>query len=83
MKFIEISPIQWTKARKIHKFKRQSANRQHITDSFYNCTLEIFRGLGDLYVQDEHFTANIDKVKPGLAKFMREAMHLYCDNKEK
>lgn len=57
--------------------------RQHLTDSFYNCTLEIFRGLGDLYVQDERFTANIDKVKPGLAKFMREAMHLYCDSCEK
>lgn len=57
--------------------------RQHITDSFYNCTLEIFRGLGDLYVSDERFTANIDKIKPGLAAFLREAMHIYCDNMEK
>jgi DNA-binding transcriptional MerR regulator len=56
--------------------------RQHITDSFYNCTPEIFRGLGDLYVNDERFTANIDKIKPGLAKFLREAMHIYCDNLE-
>jgi DNA-binding transcriptional MerR regulator len=54
--------------------------RQHITDSFYNCTPEIFRGLADLYVEDERFTANIDKVKPGLAKFLREAMIIYCDN---
>lgn len=54
--------------------------RQHITDNFYNCTPEIFRGLGDLYVNDERFTANIDKTKPGLAKFLREAMHFYCDN---
>ncbi len=57
--------------------------RQHITDNFYNCTLEIFRGLGDLYVDDDRFTANIDKVKPGLAKFLREAMHIYCDNLQK
>ena len=56
--------------------------RQHITDSFYNCTLDIFRGLGDLYVNDERFTANIDKDCPGLARFMREAMHFYCDNHE-
>jgi DNA-binding transcriptional MerR regulator len=56
--------------------------RQHITDSFYNCTPEIFRRLGDLYVQDERFTANIDKVKPGLARFMSEAMRLYCDNQQ-
>ncbi len=54
--------------------------RQHITDSFYDCTPEIFRGLGDLYVSDERFTANIDRVKPGLAGFMREAMFIYCDN---
>jgi len=57
--------------------------RQHITDCFYTCTPEIFRGLGDLYVNDERFTANIDKTCPGLAKFMREAMHLYCNNQEK
>lgn len=57
--------------------------RQHITDNYYNCTPEIFRGLGDLYVEDERFTANIDKNKPGLAKFLREAMHIYCDNLKK
>lgn len=53
--------------------------RQHITDSFYNCTLEIFRGLGELYVNDERFTKNIDKVKPGLAEFMSRAIKIYCD----
>ncbi|TJY44178.1 MerR family transcriptional regulator [Cohnella pontilimi] len=56
--------------------------RQYITDHFYDCTLEIFRGLGSLYVDDERFTANIDKYKPGLAQFMKEAMHLYCDRME-
>lgn len=56
--------------------------RQHITDNFYNCTLEIFRGLGDMYVEDHRFTENIDKVKPGLAAFLREAMHVYCDSRE-
>ncbi|MGM7700714.1 MerR family transcriptional regulator [Pseudalkalibacillus sp. Hm43] len=56
--------------------------RQHITDHYYDCTLEIFRGLGDLYVNDERFTKNIDKFKPGLAAFMREAMHIYCDQQE-
>ena len=54
--------------------------RQHITDSFYNCTLEIFRGLGDLYVQDERFAKNLDKYKEGYSKFLREAIHYYCDN---
>ncbi|HEU4965241.1 MAG TPA: MerR family transcriptional regulator [Bacilli bacterium] len=54
--------------------------RQQITDHYYDCTPEIFRGLGDLYVQDERFTANIDKYREGLAAFLREAMHYYCDH---
>lgn len=54
--------------------------RQYITDSFYTCTPEIFKGLADLYVDDERFTKNIDKYRPGLAQFLREAMHIYCDN---
>jgi DNA-binding transcriptional MerR regulator len=59
--------------------KAVSEWRQHITDSFYNCTPEIFRGLGELYVCDERFTQNIDKVKPGLARFLSEAIKIYCD----
>lgn len=54
--------------------------RQHITDSYYNCTLEIFSGLGGLYVGDQRFTANLDKWKEGYAKFLSEAIHYYCDN---
>jgi DNA-binding transcriptional MerR regulator len=57
--------------------------RQYITDNFYECTPEIFRGLGDLYVNDSRFTKNIDKYQPGLAAFLREAMHIYCDNLER
>ncbi len=53
-----------------------------INDRFYTCTPEIFRGLGDLYVQDGRFTATYDKVKPGLAHFMREAMQIYADRLE-
>ncbi|TLS36061.1 MerR family transcriptional regulator [Pseudalkalibacillus caeni] len=57
--------------------------RQLITDHFYECTTDIFRGLGDLYVMDERFTKNIDRHKEGLAAFLREAMHVYCENHEK
>jgi DNA-binding transcriptional MerR regulator len=53
-----------------------------ISDNFYDCTFEIFRGLGELYVDDERFTANIDKNKPGLSQFLKEAMHIYCDRME-
>lgn len=53
-----------------------------LNDRFYTMTLEIFRGLGDLYVDDSRFTATYENVKPGLAQFMRAAMHVYCDRLE-
>ncbi|MFC0189641.1 MerR family transcriptional regulator [Fictibacillus aquaticus] len=57
--------------------------RQLITDNFYDCTFDIFRGLGDLYVDDPRFTKNIDKHKKGLASFLKDAMHVYCDRHSK
>lgn len=51
----------------------------YIDRSFYHMTPEIFRGLGDGYVQDPRFTAHYEAIKPGLAQFMRDAMHAYCD----
>lgn len=56
--------------------------RNYITKNYYSCTIEIFRGLADLYICDERFTKNIDKHKEGLAKFLSEAMHIYCDKNE-
>lgn len=54
--------------------------RNHITNNFYNCDLEIFRGLAIMYVEDSRFTKNIDKYKTGLAKFLSDSMIYYCDN---
>jgi DNA-binding transcriptional MerR regulator len=54
-------------------------HHQQLNDRFYTCPPEMYRGLGDLYVQDERFTAHYDKLKPGLARFMQAAMHAYCD----
>ena len=53
--------------------------RQHITDHFYTCTPEIFRGLADLYVNDSRFTKNIDKKQKGYSAFLQKAIHSYCD----
>jgi hypothetical protein len=33
------------------------------------------RGLGDMYVDDPRFTANYDAVAPGLARYIRDAIH--------
>jgi len=47
---------------------------------FYDCTSEIFRGLGELYVTDERFADYFRKFDPDLPQFMREAMAAYCDS---
>ncbi|MFD2117489.1 MerR family transcriptional regulator [Paenibacillus yanchengensis] len=38
----------------------------------------MFRSLGEMYIQDERFTANIDQFGTGLALFMKEAMDEYA-----
>src|SRR5699024_3661023 len=45
-------------------------------------SLDAFKGLGQMYVDDERFMKNIDKFGEGLATFMRDAMAVYA-NKHK
>ncbi|WP_420541651.1 MerR family transcriptional regulator [Guptibacillus spartinae] len=45
----------------------------------YHYTLEAFRGLGQMYVDDPRFTKNIDQYGEGLALFMRDAMNVYAN----
>ncbi len=49
---------------------------------FYDCTLEMFRNLGKMYVDDSRFTAYYEKFRKGLAVFVRDAIAYYCDVKE-
>lgn len=42
-------------------------------------SLEAFKALGQMYVDDERFTQNIDRFGEGLAQFMRDAMAIYAD----
>ncbi|MFN8674642.1 MAG: MerR family transcriptional regulator [Candidatus Sericytochromatia bacterium] len=55
------------------------ALRQNITDNFYNCTKEIFAGLGEMYVDDERFRAFYENIAPNknLAEFLRDAIRIY------
>ncbi len=48
-------------------------HRQHIERRFYPCPPAMHRGLGQLYVDDPRFTANIDKTHPGLAQYAARA----------
>lgn len=58
------------------------AHRQHITRWFYDCSYEIHRGLGDMYVQDPRFTAVYDDMAPGLAAYIRDAIHANADKND-
>ena len=46
--------------------------------NFGTYSYEAFAGLGQMYVQDERFTQNIDQYGEGLAAFMSEAMNVYA-----
>ncbi|MGP4107677.1 MerR family transcriptional regulator [Virgibacillus sp. L01] len=48
-----------------------------------NYSLDAFKGLGQMYVDDERFTKNIDKYGQGLSVFMRDAMAVYADRNKK
>ena len=50
----------------------------YITENYYTCTKEILAGLGQMYVADERFKANIDKHGTGTAEFVKEAIEFYC-----
>lgn len=43
-------------------------------------SLDAFKGLGQMYVDDKRFTKNIDQFGEGLAKFMCDAMAVYADS---
>jgi len=49
---------------------------------FYEPTLEIYRGLAEMYVADARFKAFYEKIAHGLARFMRDAMIAYCGSQE-
>lgn len=49
-------------------------HRQFISGGYYDCSYEMHTGLGEMYVADERFTATYEKIRPGLAVYMRDAM---------
>ncbi|HEX2150183.1 MAG TPA: TipAS antibiotic-recognition domain-containing protein, partial [Actinomycetota bacterium] len=48
-------------------------HRGQITKWFYDCSHEIHRGLGQMYVDDSRFKARYDGIAPGLAEYSRDA----------
>ena len=50
------------------------AHRQQISDAFYDCSYEIHAGLAEMYVADPRFTATYEKIAPGLATYVSDAI---------
>ncbi|MCG5213563.1 MerR family transcriptional regulator [Streptosporangium sp. KLBMP 9127] len=50
-------------------------HRAHITRWCYDCTYEIHRGLGDMYVADPRFSGNYEPHAEGLTPYIRDAIH--------
>jgi hypothetical protein len=49
-------------------------HRRHISDWFYDCTYEIHGGLADMHLEDPRFTATYEKIAPGLAQYVHDAI---------
>ena len=49
-------------------------HRSHITKWFYDCSIEIHAGLGEMYVADVRFKENIDRAGEGLAEYISAAI---------
>ena len=46
---------------------------------FYACDAEFLRNLSDMWVADERFAINYERIREGGAKFIREAVHIFAD----
>ncbi len=52
-------------------------HRQWLSYTWGSYSKEAHAGLAQMYVDDERFTAFYDKKQPGLAVFLRDAIHIY------
>jgi DNA-binding transcriptional MerR regulator len=50
------------------------AHRRQIDDAFYPCSYEMHVGLAEMYLADPRFTATYEKITPGLAQYLHDAI---------
>ena len=57
-----------------------AALQAYINENFYTCSNDILKELSEMYVCDDRFKKNIDRFGgEGTAKFVREAILVYCE----
>lgn len=54
-------------------------HRRHINRWFYDLDHEMHRTVSNLYTTDPRFTEHYDQVAPGLAQYVRAAIHANAD----
>ena len=54
-------------------------HRLYIHNRYYDLTPEFHRGLGDMYLADPRFTKTYEDIRPGMAQFVRDAIHANAD----
>lgn len=56
--------------------------KQHEQINFYyDCSLEMYKNLADMYISDPRFTKTYEDVRIGLAQFVHDAIYYYCEKK--
>jgi len=53
-------------------------HRQWLSVFYPKYNIDYHRGLGEMYVADDRFRANYDKLAPGCTDFFRDAINIYC-----
>lgn len=59
------------------------AARRIIEKWFYDITPDFHRNLADMYVADPRFTKTYEDIRPGLAQFVRDAIHANADRADR
>lgn len=62
--------------------KTADLHRQWLSYNWSSYSKEAHAGLAQMYVEDERFTAFYDKKQPGMAVFLRDAVHIYTGMKK-
>ena len=57
--------------------------RLQIQKWFYDITPDFHRCLGDMYIADPRFTKTYEDIRPGLAQYIRDAIHANADRAER
>jgi len=57
-------------------------HRQWLCVFYPNYSKAYHKGLGEMYVTDERFKVNYEKLAPGCTEFLRDAIDIYCGGQD-